>query len=101
MSKNVKNRQKGVFSALFDILRTGQKTSKVDKKCQRYVRHFSTISRGTSFPAPLQRTPWGGGKKRGEENLTNDTPPKEWFWTPIHLVPWVSLLCVQKNLGQN
>ena len=30
----------------------------------------------------LQRTPWGGGKKRGEENLTNDTPPKKGFWTP-------------------
>ena len=29
-----------------------------------------------------QRTPWGGGKKRGEENLTNDTPPKKGFWTP-------------------
>ena len=24
----------------------------------------------------LQRMPWGGGKKRGVENLTNDTPPK-------------------------
>ena len=23
----------------------------------------------------------GGGKKRGEENLTNDTPPKQGFWT--------------------
>ena len=23
-----------------------------------------------------QRTPWGGGKRRGVENLTNDTPPK-------------------------
>ena len=26
-----------------------------------------------------QRTPWGGGKKRGVENLTNDTPPKKGF----------------------
>ena len=26
---------------------------------------------------PSQRTPWGGGKKRGLENLTNDTPPKK------------------------
>ena len=32
--------------------------------------------------ASIQRTPWGGGKKRGEENLTNDTPPKKGFWTP-------------------
>ena len=24
----------------------------------------------------------GGGKKRGVENLTNDTPPKKGFWTP-------------------
>ena len=23
-----------------------------------------------------------GGKRRGEENLTNDTPPKKGFWTP-------------------
>ena len=29
-----------------------------------------------------QRTPWGGGKKRGVENLMNDTPPKKGFWTP-------------------
>ena len=29
-----------------------------------------------------QRTLWGGGKKRGVENLTNDTPPKKGFWTP-------------------
>ena len=33
-----------------------------------------------------QRTPWGGGKKRGVENLTNDTPPKKGFWTPPHMV---------------
>ena len=25
----------------------------------------------------------GGGKKRGVENLTNDTPPKKGFWTPL------------------
>ena len=31
----------------------------------------------------FQRTPWGGGKKRGVENLTNDTPPKKGFWTPL------------------
>ena len=28
-----------------------------------------------------QRTPWGG-KKRGLENLMNDTPPQKGFWTP-------------------
>ena len=28
-----------------------------------------------------QRMPWRG-EKRGEENLTNDTPPKRWFWPP-------------------
>ena len=27
----------------------------------------------------FQRTPWGGGKRRGVENLTNDTPPKRGF----------------------
>ena len=26
----------------------------------------------------------GGGKKRREENLTNDTPPKKGFWTPSY-----------------
>ena len=29
---------------------------------------------------------WGGGKKRGVENLTNDTPPKKGFWTPPRTV---------------
>ena len=28
----------------------------------------------------------GGGKKRGVENLTNDTPPKKGFWTPPRTV---------------
>ena len=44
-----------------------------------------------------QRTPWGGGKKRGVENLTNDTPPKKGFWTPlvryVFHPPQVSVLC--------
>ena len=30
--------------------------------------------------------PWGGGKKRGVENLTNDSPPKRGFWTPPRTV---------------
>ena len=34
----------------------------------------------------VQRTPWGGGKRRGVENLTNDTPPKKGFWTPPRTV---------------
>ena len=44
-----------------------------------------------------QRTPWGGGKERGVENLTNDTPPKKGFWTPlvryVFHPPQVSVLC--------
>ena len=28
----------------------------------------------------------GGGEKRGVENLTNDTPPKNGFWTPPRTV---------------
>ena len=28
----------------------------------------------------------GGGKRRGVENLTNDTPPKKGFWTPPRTV---------------
>ena len=45
----------------------------------------------------FQRTPWGGGKRRGVENLTNDTPPKKGFWTPlvryVFHPPHVSVLC--------
>ena len=39
-----------------------------------------------------QRTPWGGGKKSGVENLTTDTPPKKGFWT--FSSPQVSVLCL-------
>ena len=39
-----------------------------------------------SFARLSQRTPWGGGKKRGVENLTKDTPPKKGFWTPPRTV---------------
>ena len=39
----------------------------------------------------------GVEKKRGVENLTNDTPPKKGFWTPPRTVrfppPQVSMLC--------
>ena len=40
----------------------------------------------------------GGWKKRGVENLTNDTPPKKGFWTPplvryVFHPPQVSVLC--------
>ena len=35
-----------------------------------------------NFMGMDQRTPWGGGKRRGTENLTNDTPPKKGVWTP-------------------
>ena len=35
----------------------------------------------------IQRTPWGGGRKRGVESLTKDTPPKEGcHWTPPRTV---------------
>ena len=36
-----------------------------------------------------QKTLWGGGggKKRGEENLTNDTPPKKGFLANLFLLP--------------
>ena len=33
------------------------------------------------FGRPLRT--WGGGKKRGEENFTNETNPKKWLWTRI------------------
>ena len=41
---------------------------------------------GSLISVPYQRTPWGGGKRRGVENLTNDTPPKKGFWTPPRTV---------------
>ena len=54
-----------------------------------------------------QRTPWGGGKKRGVENLTNDTPPKKGFWTPLRTVRFPppsgvsALFFLQKNPRQS
>ena len=55
-------------------------------------------SKWTTIEGELpQRTPWGGGKKRGVENLTNDTPPRKGFWTPlvryVFHPPHVSVLC--------
>ena len=49
---HVKKRQKSSKSVkkFFDNFRAGQKTSKIDKKCQNVFRHFS---RGTIFPAPF------------------------------------------------
>ena len=42
---------------------------------------------GLGLCLPLnQRTPWGGGKRRGVENLTNDTPPKRGFRPPPRTV---------------
>ena len=38
--------------------------------------------RSEKLRAEFQRMPWGGGKRRGVENLTNDTPPKRGFGTP-------------------
>ena len=53
----------------------------------------ASVKKGTND----QRTPWGGGKGRGVENLTNDTPPKKGFWTPlvryVFHPPHVSVLC--------
>ena len=44
-----------------------------------------------------QRTPWGGWKKEGVENLTNDAHPKRGFGTPlvryVFHPPQVSVLC--------
>ena len=46
---------------------------------------------------PVQRTPWGVGKKRGEENLTKDTRPKTGVLGPfaqyVFHPPQVSVLC--------
>ena len=48
-----------IFSTLFDILRAGQKTSKIVKKCQNTIfRHFSTIFPRHQFSGPF----WGALK---------------------------------------
>ena len=56
-SKNIKIRQKvsKMFSTLFVIFRTGQKSSKIVKKCQIYLRHFSLIFSRHQFSGPF----WG------------------------------------------
>ena len=55
------------------------------------------VNQSKKFYVYVQRTPWGGGKKRGEENLTNDTPSKKGLWTPVVRYvfhpPQVSVLC--------
>ena len=45
-----------------------------------------SINRSLGTTPIFQRTPWGGGKRRGVENLTNDTRPKKGFWTPPRTV---------------
>ena len=58
---------------------------------------------GYGLRCAFQRTPWGVEKRRGVENLTNDTPPKKGFWTAPRTVrflpPQVSVLYfpVQKS----
>ena len=45
-------------------------------------RHQDVSSGPLGARSYFQRTPWGGWKKRGVENLTNDAHPKKEFWTP-------------------
>ena len=73
---HVKKRQKPAksvkkFSTLFDNLCAGQKTSKIVKKRQNVFRHFSTILRGTNFPAPF-----GGLWLRFQDSLWEKLPRK-------------------------
>ena len=60
------------------------------RACIRTRANTGKCSRGLFWKISVllvfQRTPWGGGKKRGVENLTNDTPPKKAFWTPPRTV---------------
>ena len=71
------------------------------RKLQIGVRRLRSVTLCTALTRVQDRrdqtTPWGGGKKRGEENLTNDTPPKKGFWTPlvryVFHPPQVSVLC--------
>ena len=61
------------------------------------IRRLSEKSRFRFLVPFPQRTPWRGGKERGVENLTNDTPLKKGSWTPPRTVrfppPQVSVLC--------
>ena len=71
------------FSGYFNLWRLSPKISL--KRFLGYWTHFPTV----------RKTPWGGGERRGVENLTNDTPPPKGFWTPPRTVrfPSPSVLC--------
>ena len=68
-----------------------------------------TGSRAASVQCPSPRVDCSedamGGleKKRGDENLTKDTLPKQWFWTPLRLVHFppssdiIALFFLHKN----
>ena len=57
---------------------------RLGRLCNRERLRATDTLRGTSQEIIDldQRTPWGGGKKRGVENLTNDTPPKKGVLDP-------------------
>ena len=63
-----------------------QKSSVIFSKRGRTQTDADERERAQTQKHKLQRTPWGGGKRRGVENLTNDTPPKKGLWTPPRTV---------------
>ena len=87
--------KKGAFSGGWGCIKFGLKV--VILICRTSKRPQNPHCTEMTKKAAFQRTPWGGGgKKRGEENLTKDTPPKIGFgplfvWYVFH-PPLVSLL---------
>ena len=55
-------------------------------RCQWDQLNSSQDRDSNPHPQRLSGRHGGGGKKRGVENLTNDTPPKKGFWTPLRTV---------------
>ena len=73
---------KMVLAAEFPAIPSSTVKIASKRRCAILVRSASKTPKKT----PKSEDAMGGWKKRGEENLTNDTPPKKGFWTPPRTV---------------
>ena len=76
----------GTIALLCELLRRLLWTINASLSVTPFMKGRSLLLTGKSFLVTVGLCPWGGGKKRGVENLTNDTPPKKGFWTPPRTV---------------
>ena len=67
------------------VRRLGSPMIQISQACLNRFRNYLTIT-WAGLNLHYSEDAMGGGKKRGEENLTKDTPPKNGFWTPLRLV---------------